>query len=62
VRLGAVYLAGLEKQFGGAESALAAYNAGEDRVTLWTAGQAYRETAEFVTRYRSPKRASTCRS
>jgi soluble lytic murein transglycosylase len=48
VRLGAVYLAGLEKQFGGAESALAAYNAGEDRVTLWTAGQAYRETAEFV--------------
>jgi len=48
VRLGAVYLAGLEKQFGGAESALAAYNAGEDRVTLWTSGQAYRETAEFV--------------
>jgi len=48
VRLGAAYLAGLEKQFGGAESALAAYNAGEDRVTLWTAGQAYRETAEFV--------------
>ena len=48
VRLGAVYLAGLEKQFGGAESALAAYNAGEDRVTLWTAGQTYRETAEFV--------------
>jgi soluble lytic murein transglycosylase len=48
VHLGAVYLAGLEKQFGGAESALAAYNAGEDRVTLWTTGQAYRETAEFV--------------
>jgi soluble lytic murein transglycosylase len=48
VRLGAVYLAGLEKQFGGAESALAAYNAGEDRVTLWTEGQSYRETAEFV--------------
>ena len=38
----------LQKQFGGAESALAAYNAGEDRVTSWTAGQAYRETAEFV--------------
>ncbi len=48
VRLGAAYLAGLEKQFGGAESALAAYNAGEDRVTLWTSGQSYRETAEFV--------------
>jgi soluble lytic murein transglycosylase len=48
VRLGSAYLAGLEKQFGGAEWALAAYNAGEDRVTLWTAGQTYRETAEFV--------------
>jgi len=48
VRLGTVYVAGLEKQFGNSESALAAYNAGEDRVTLWTAGQTYRETAEFV--------------
>jgi soluble lytic murein transglycosylase len=48
VRLGTVYFAGLEKQFGGAESALAAYNAGEDRVTSWTAGQSYREAAEFV--------------
>jgi len=36
------------KQFGGAESALAAYNAGEDRVALWTMGQSYRESAEFV--------------
>lgn len=48
VRLGTIYVADLEKQFGGAESALAAYNAGEDRVTAWTAGQSYRETAEFV--------------
>ncbi|MDR3722595.1 MAG: transglycosylase SLT domain-containing protein [Candidatus Acidoferrales bacterium] len=48
VRLGTVYVANLEKQFGGPESALAAYNAGEDRVILWTSGQAYRETAEFV--------------
>jgi peptidoglycan lytic transglycosylase len=48
VRLGTTYVANLVKQFGGAESALAAYNAGEDRVTLWTAGQSYRETAEFV--------------
>jgi soluble lytic murein transglycosylase len=48
VRLGTVYVAGLQKQFGSAESALAAYNAGEDRVTSWTAGQSYRETAEFV--------------
>jgi soluble lytic murein transglycosylase len=30
------------------ESALAAYNAGEERVTQWTAGQRYREPAEFV--------------
>ena len=36
------------KQFGNVESALAAYNAGEDRVTSWTAGQNYREPAEFV--------------
>jgi soluble lytic murein transglycosylase len=48
VHLGTAYVANLVKQFGGAESALAAYNAGEDRVTLWTAGQSYRETAEFV--------------
>ena len=48
VRLGTAYFAQLQKQFGSVEAALAAYNAGEDRVTLWTAGQNYRETAEFV--------------
>jgi len=48
VRLGTVYVADLVRQFGGAESALAAYNAGEDRVIAWTSGQSYRETAEFV--------------
>jgi soluble lytic murein transglycosylase len=48
VRLGTAYFADLRKQFGSVEAALAAYNAGEDRVTLWTAGQSYRETAEFV--------------
>jgi len=48
VRLGTAYFAGLRKQFGSVEAALAAYNAGEDRVTSWTAGQNYRETAEFV--------------
>ncbi|MGB8654522.1 MAG: transglycosylase SLT domain-containing protein [Candidatus Acidiferrales bacterium] len=48
IRLGTVYLAGLEADFGGVEPALAAYNAGEDRVALWTAGQNYREPAEFV--------------
>ena len=48
VRLGTTYLANLHKQFGSVEEVLAAYNAGEDRVTAWTAGQNYRETAEFV--------------
>jgi soluble lytic murein transglycosylase len=48
VHLGTIYLAGLKKSFGNVESALAAYNAGEDRVGQWTAGQSYRETAEFV--------------
>jgi peptidoglycan lytic transglycosylase len=48
VRLGTLYLAELYKQFGNMESVLAAYNAGEDRVTAWTAGQTYREPAEFV--------------
>jgi soluble lytic murein transglycosylase len=48
VRLGTIYVAGLQKQFGNVESALAAYNAGEDRVVSWTAGQSYREPAEFV--------------
>jgi soluble lytic murein transglycosylase len=48
VRLGTAYFAALQKQFGSAEAALAAYNAGEDRVTSWTAGQTYHETAEFV--------------
>ena len=48
VRLGTLYFAGLRKQFGSVESALAAYNAGEDRVTQWTAGQKYRDLSEFV--------------
>jgi soluble lytic murein transglycosylase len=48
VRLGTAYFAQLVKEFGSTEAALAAYNAGEDRVELWTSGQTYRETAEFV--------------
>jgi soluble lytic murein transglycosylase len=48
VRLGTIYVANLQKQFGNIESVLAAYNAGEDRVASWTAGQNYREPAEFV--------------
>jgi soluble lytic murein transglycosylase len=48
LRLGARYLADLLQLFGTPEAVLAAYNAGEDRVVQWTAGQNYLETAEFV--------------
>ncbi len=48
LRLGTLYLAGLIAAYGTPEAALAAYDAGEDRVTMWTAGQTYQETAEFV--------------
>lgn len=48
IRLGTIYLAGLRKSFGSMEAALAAYNAGEDRVTFWTAGQSYRSLPEFT--------------
>src|SRR6202049_5341876 len=48
LKLGARYLADLIQVFGTHEAALAAYNAGEDRVVQWTAGQNYFETAEFV--------------
>jgi soluble lytic murein transglycosylase len=48
VHLGTIYFAGLRKTMGNLESALAAYNAGEDRVGQWNAGQSYREIAEFV--------------
>jgi soluble lytic murein transglycosylase len=41
-------LANLLLSYGTPEAALAAYNAGEDRVTAWTVGQNYQETAEFV--------------
>ena len=48
LQLGSRYLADLIQSFGTPEAALAAYNAGEDRVAQWTAGQNYLETAEFV--------------
>jgi soluble lytic murein transglycosylase len=48
IHIGTIYFAGLQRNFGNVESALAAYNAGEDRVAFWTTGQAYREPAEFV--------------
>src|SRR5277367_1279801 len=48
IHIGTIYFAGLQRDFGSVESALAAYNAGEDRVAFWTSGQSYREPAEFV--------------
>lgn len=48
IRVGTVYFAGLIKQFHSVEAALAAYNAGEDRVTAWQDGQHYSEVPEFV--------------
>jgi peptidoglycan lytic transglycosylase len=48
IRLGTSYLSDLHKQFDSVEEVLAAYNAGENRVTSWTDGQNYREPAEFV--------------
>jgi soluble lytic murein transglycosylase len=48
LQLGSRYLANLIQAFGTREAALAAYNAGEDRVEQWTAGQNYLEIAEFV--------------
>lgn len=48
LRLGTVYLSDLLTSFHSAEAALAAYNAGEDRVTLWQGGQNYAEIPEFV--------------
>jgi soluble lytic murein transglycosylase len=48
IHLGTIYLANLRKSFGSMEAALAAYNAGEDRVSFWTAGQNYRSLPEFV--------------
>lgn len=48
LRLGTTHLARLVREFGSVEAALAAYNAGENRVYSWQAGRTYREPAEFV--------------
>lgn len=48
LRLGSTYFGELMHSFHSAEAALAAYNAGEDRVTLWQTGQKYAELPEFV--------------
>jgi peptidoglycan lytic transglycosylase len=47
IRLGTAYFADLKKQFGSDEAALAAYNAGEDRLVDWTE-KPYRDIPEFV--------------
>ncbi len=46
--LGTVYLKGLLQLTGGPEQALAAFNAGEDRIAAWGAERKYEEVAELV--------------
>jgi len=48
LRMGAKYFKGMVTQFGAVEYALAAYNAGSDRVLDWQANGKYRDIAEFV--------------
>ncbi len=48
VRLGTVYFRDLVRQTGSTEAALAAYNAGEDRVVAWKASREFEEPAEFI--------------
>ena len=49
LQLGTRYFRGMVDQFGGSfEQALAAYNAGTDRVEEWMGQGKYRDTAEFV--------------
>jgi soluble lytic murein transglycosylase len=48
VRLGTVHFADVIRQFSRIEEALAAYNAGENRVRGWLAERSYDEVAEFI--------------
>ena len=48
LQLGTLYLADLLKQFGSPEAALAAFNAGEDRIGAWQAERKYEEITELV--------------
>ena len=48
LRLGTKYFKGMVSQFGAVEYALAAYNAGSDRVQDWQASGKYRDIPEFV--------------
>ncbi len=48
LQLGTLYLSDLLAQFGSPEAALAAYNAGEDRVKLWQGERNYADPLEFA--------------
>ncbi len=48
LRVGGAYFQALIRQFGSPEAALAAYNAGEVRVSAWLADRHYDDPAEFV--------------
>ncbi len=48
LELGMLYIAGLLRQTGAPEYALAAFNAGEDRIAAWRAERNYEEIAELV--------------
>ena len=48
LQLGTRYFREMVDQFGGFEYALAAYNAGDDRVKDWQSGGKYRDVQEFV--------------
>ena len=48
LQLGTRYFRSMVDQFGGFEYALAAYNAGDDRVRDWQAAGKYRDIQEFV--------------
>ncbi len=48
IELGMLYISELTRSTGAPEYAAAAYNAGEDRLTLWRAERTYDEIPEFV--------------
>ena len=48
IELGMLYISELTRSTGAPEYAAAAYNAGEDRLTLWRGERAYDEIPEFV--------------
>jgi soluble lytic murein transglycosylase len=48
LELGMLYIADLQRATGAPEYALAAFNAGEDRIAAWRAERKYEEIAELV--------------